>query len=120
MPPALRTRAFWRLAVVQTPITEAGEDASVGLAPPLATSVFGTSIAIECTLTPLVEFTPARHRAESGVLEPERRVQLLERAQDAEVEDRAQVDVEALGALAGEHAAVRSARRGRQLVTSVA
>lgn len=32
-------------------------------------------------------------------------VQVRERAQDAEVEDRAEVDVEALGALAGEHAA---------------
>src|SRR6266852_1212369 len=56
---AFRTRAFWRLAVVQTPITEAAELASEGAAPFLDSWVFGSWRAIECTFTPLVEFTPA-------------------------------------------------------------
>ena len=45
----------------------------------------------------------------------ERRVQVLERPQVTEVEDRAEVDVEAVGALAGEHLLA-----ARQRVTAAA
>jgi len=59
VPPAPRIRAFCRLAVVHTPMTEAAALAEEGVAPPLASAVLGTWSAIECTLTPAVEFTPA-------------------------------------------------------------
>ncbi len=59
------------------------------------------------------------HLAEAGVGQSERRVVLLERPQDAEVEDGSEVDVEALRSLAGEdpgprgdgHDGVRGQRR---------
>ena len=91
-PSASHTRAFWRLAVVQTPM--------VGC-PLTVTAEIGTWIAIECTFRWLVALTPA---AAGQLGQPERGVQVLERPQVAQVEDRAQVDVEGLGALAGEHA----------------
>ena len=52
-----------------------------------------------CTLSPWVPLTPAAAGEGSEV-------QVLERPQRAQVEDAAQVDVEAIAALAGEHHAV--------------
>ena len=65
-----------------------------------------------CTLTALVAFTPGAGWVSSGTLSPKCVCKLLERPQIAEVEDRAEVDVEAFGALTREHLA--AAAEGRE------
>ncbi len=98
------TRAGWRDA--QTPITAPGCIALVGRLPCRESSVIGTWSAIECTLNPCNEFTPAalalgiRCAVSNG-----RRV--------AEVEDAAEVDVEGVGPLAGEDLALADLVHGR-------
>ncbi len=97
-----RMLAFWRLAVVQTPITDAGSDTSVGF----------RHCPVEFADRDLdgdaVHVHPGRrvdalgHLADPGVGQSEGGVVLLERPQDTEVEDGTEVDVEALGPLAGE------------------
>ena len=68
---------------------------SVGFLPSRVRSVLGTWIAMVCTFRPwsAVDARRGGRRDE---------VQVLERAQRAEVEDRAEVDEEAVGPLAGE------------------
>ena len=68
-----------------------------------ASSFMGIWMAMLWTLAPFSGVDAGRHLAEPGVLEPEGGVVLLEGPQDAEVEDGPEVDVEALGPLAGEH-----------------
>ena len=88
-----------RDADVQTPIAAVGDIGSVGVLPSRSTATIGTWIAIECTLNDaqgIDAFGRAGHVDQ---------VQVLERAQVAEIEDRAEVDVETFAPLAGEDAA---------------
>ena len=71
----------------------------VGFLPPKVRSVTGTCSAIECTFSPCRPLTPARVGGRDQVVG-------LERTQRTEVEDAAEVDVEGVAALAGEHLAV--------------
>ena len=94
--PAWRTTARRRLAAVHTPMTDLAAIGSVGLEPSLVSSCLGIFSAIECTLKSCVALTPC-----AAAIAAE--VQVLERPQVAQVEDRAEVDVEALEPLPGEH-----------------
>jgi len=80
-------RTFWRLAVVQTPMTALGSVTLVGIEP-LAVRFVDRQPGGRWlwTLTPAVELTPAGHLAQSGVHQSEGVVVLLERPQIAEVE----------------------------------
>ena len=104
-PSRSRTSAFCRLAAVHTPMTELELVASVPAAPFASSFAFGTWITIVCTFTAFVAFTPGAGPRELGDVEAELRVELLERSQVAEIEHRAEVDVETLAPLTGEDAA---------------
>ena len=78
---------------------------SVGVEPSTVRSEIGTVMAIVCTLYDLSPSTPGASRRRDEV-------QVLERAQVGQVEHRAQVDVEAVEALAGEHVHLAGLRRG--------
>ena len=97
--PLPQTRTRCRLAVVHTPMTAAGSLGPLGAA--AGQLAGGICSASECTLTSAVEFTPGMPfmRPAAGATG----VVTSERAQVTEVEDRAQVDVEAFGPLTGEH-----------------
>ena len=82
-------RAFWRLAVVQTPM--------VGC--PVAGQRGDRHLDRDRVHVQVVGGVDAVHCFQGA----ERRVQVLERPQVTQVEDRAQVDVEGIGPLAREH-----------------
>ena len=79
--------------------------------PRAVTCETGTWSAMECTFRNLVALTPGVAFSPSALAKT---LRFLERPQVAQVEDGAEVDVEALGALAGEnHAAVGKGVHGR-------
>ena len=93
-----------RLARAKTPMIDVASVGSVPGAPPEVRSVFGTWMAMVLMFLASSELIPGA----AGMCV---RKAGLERAKVAQVEDGAQVDVEPLGALAGEHRVV-----GRQRV----
>ena len=93
--PLSRSVALRRDADAHTPIVAFVASGSVGALPLAVTLPIGSWMAIVCTLNERSAFTPGRRRRRD-------QVQVLERPQRGEVEDRAEVDVEAVEALPGE------------------